>query len=178
MKAGTKDLLALAVLVIVIYFATRKPAPPPPPPELANLYGTVTDGATGGALADVQVTMGSLQTATDGGGYYEFLSVEPGSFSVRFSKTGYEEKEMSVTLSAGESKELNVALTRVAPPQNATLWGLVTDAQTGLPLAAVMVEVNGYIGYTNDSGYYQVSNIPPGTYPVTFNLAGYQTLVI
>jgi len=53
-------------------------------------------------------------------------------------------------------------------PDMAMLYGLVTDAETGLPIKDINVNCNGYTGKTNARGEYQIINIEPGLYPVTF----------
>ena len=71
---------------------------------------------------------------------------------------------MSITFAEGESKSLNVTLTPV-PPAPASMYGYVMDAQTNTPVIGARVELIGF-GYTttNSSGYYTITDIPPGTY--------------
>ena len=61
----------------------------PIPPPVANLYGVVTDAETGYALQGVKVTIDGLITYTDSLGQYAF-ELTPGSYSIEFSKDGYE----------------------------------------------------------------------------------------
>jgi len=87
---------------------------------------------------------------------------------------------MSKTLVAGLN-ELNVGMAPVyVPPETATLYGSVTDADTGYALNGVLVEVveTGFSGYTDSSGNYEIANIPLGTYSIRFSLTDYETLVI
>jgi len=133
MKDGKKMALgasAVGLGLLGIYLITR---PAKPAPGLANLYGIVTEATTGEPLVDVLVTVDDQQTVTDSGGYYEFIGLHPGTYDVIFQKEGYEEIEMPVTLSPGESRELNVQMTPLPPP-TATLFGTVTDAETGAPV--------------------------------------------
>ncbi|HUS04454.1 MAG TPA: carboxypeptidase regulatory-like domain-containing protein [Dehalococcoidia bacterium] len=75
---------------------------------------------------------------------------------------------MSITLIAGQTT-LNVTVTPVyVPPQTATLYGVVTDADTGHPIESVKVEVRAPAfggdliiksGYTDASGYYEITDI-------------------
>lgn len=154
------------------------PGPPPPPPGLANLYGIVTDAETGQPLADVLVTANSWQVDTGSKGYYEFTGVEPGTYTIRFAKTNYEEVSMSITLSADESRELNVQMISLAP-LTATLYGRVADATTGAALQGVEILLDTLFGDVTDAnGNYLIQGIPPGTYTVTFAKAGYQTVYV
>ena len=61
-----------------------------PVPAVANLYGVVTDAETGFVLSGVKVTIDGLVTYTDLNGTYAFEALTPGSYSVEFSKDGYE----------------------------------------------------------------------------------------
>lgn len=94
---------------------------------------------------------------------------------------------MSVTLIEGLNR-LDAALTPVyVPPELATLHGVVTDSDTGSAIASVLVEVitsptNG-IGirlstHTDFNGNYEITDIPLGTYDITFSHVDYETLVI
>lgn len=58
--------------------------------------------------------------------------------------------------------------------------GMVIDAETGEPLTAVNVSVEGTHlgGITNLEGLYHIVNVPPGTYSVKASMMGYQPLVI
>lgn len=73
----------------VILLATAAKAAPPEP-GLANLYGTVTDAVTGKKIPDVLVTLNGMQTYTDAAGNYAFANIEPGEYTLQFSKDGYE----------------------------------------------------------------------------------------
>lgn len=87
---------------------------------------------------------------------------------------------MSITLSAGESRNLGtIYLTPVVPEELASVYGTVVRADTGAVLPGVLVEVGtAYAGYTNSAGYFEITNIEPGTYTVRFSLAGYETVTI
>jgi hypothetical protein len=77
---------------------------------------------------------------------------------------------------------LNVQLVPVAAPV-ATLYGVVSDAQTGLPLSGVKVTVEGgpygihLVTYTNTNGNYGFDDVTPGSFTVTFMKEGYETVV-
>lgn len=77
---------------------------------------------------------------------------------------------------------LAAALLALAPlsaqAQTGKLTGVVTDAQTGQPLAGVQVylEGTGRGTLTQENGRYFVINIPPGEYTVVAQLIGYATV--
>jgi uncharacterized membrane protein len=80
---------------------------------------------------------------------------------------------MPVILKEGNN-ELNVNLEPVAAPM-ATLYGVVVDADTGQALAGVIVTVGGLTTTTDSQGRYSIS-MTPGSYTVSFEKEGYQTL--
>jgi hypothetical protein len=63
------------------------------------------------------------------------------------------------------------------PPGGAILYGIVTDADTGLPIKDVKVSINGLVTYTDSSGAYAFDGVAPGAYRVEFSKEGYETLV-
>lgn len=63
------------------------------------------------------------------------------------------------------------------PPGAATLYGIVTDAETGEPIPDVLVTLNGASTYTDGAGAYAFTDIAPGEYVLEFSKEGYETLV-
>jgi len=59
-------------------------------PAVANLYGVVKDAATGQPIQGVKVTIAGLVAYTNASGQYGFEGLTPGSYTVQFSKAGYE----------------------------------------------------------------------------------------
>ncbi len=80
-----------------------------------------------------------------------------------------------ITLHEGEN-QLNVQLTAVPPPV-ATLSGIVTETTTGASLSGVKVTIAGVSAYTDSNGRYGFTGTP-GSFALTFEKAGYQTLVL
>ena len=74
------------------------------------------------------------------------------------------------------ANELNVGLIPIPPPV-ANLYGVVVDAETGSPIPAVKVTIDGLVTYTDSLGQYAFSGLTPGSYVVTFEKDGYETLV-
>lgn len=73
------------------------------------------------------------------------------------------------------SNELNVALIPIPPPV-ANLYGVVTDADTGAAIQGVKVTIDGLITHTDSSGVYGFEGLDPGTYTITFEKEGYETV--
>ena len=87
---------------------------------------------------------------------------------------------MPVTLLPGETKRVDASLAPVyVPPELATLWGCVADAETGIGIGDVLVEVVGALStYSGADGCYEIVDIPAGTYTVRFSKEGYETLIV
>ena len=68
-----------------------------------------------------------------------------------------------------------VSLRQRGRPQVVTIAGRVTDATTGEPIMSVTVQLDGtrFGAVTNDSGRYQIPNVPAGTYTLTARRLGY-----
>src|SRR5690606_31093950 len=96
----------------------------------------------------------------------------------------YPSKEEAVTHRysiAGAFAALLLALGVFAPPvhaQTGKITGLVTDQQSGEPLAGVQVTIAELrrSTITGENGRYFMINIPPGTYTVVAQVIGYATV--
>jgi hypothetical protein len=62
----------------------------PVAPAVANLYGVVTDADTGYATEGVMVTIAGLVAYTNASGQYAFEGLTPGTYTITFTKDGYE----------------------------------------------------------------------------------------
>lgn len=62
-------------------------------------------------------------------------------------------------------------------PGLANLHGIVTDADTGEPLAGVLIALNGLSAFTGSDGLYAFTDLEPGDYEVEFSKEGYLTEV-
>lgn len=60
------------------------------------------------------------------------------------------------------------------PAALAQLRGRVTDAQTGEPIGRASIEVGKQQTIADEEGYYGLSNLAPGKYPVVVRCVGYQ----
>ena len=65
-----------------------------------------------------------------------------------------------------------------AEPGMASLSGIVTDDANGYPLGGVIVSLGILETSTNSTGQYSFSNVEPGDYLLTFEKAGYETLIL
>jgi len=165
---------AIAALIL----ATRAKAAPPPPPDKANLYGVVTDASTGNAILGVLVTLNGMTTYTDGNGNYAFTNLDIGGYYLILQKEEYKMASQDIVLYAGDNL-LDGAMSR----EWARLFGTVTDADTGAPLAGVNVTLWDVAetemllsAFTDSGGNFSMEHILPGNYVVYFSKDGYETL--
>lgn len=82
-------------------------------PVPTSLSGTVTDAETEVPLpgANVYIEAIAQGTTTDGDGAYHLFGLASGSVIISFSFTGYQNQEITVTLTAGTAHTLDIALT-------------------------------------------------------------------
>ena len=147
--------------------------------------GTVVD-ASGRALGGVDVTLtrGELEIATKTPtsgeiGFFEVPDLRtPATYLMTFSLDGFASETIAVRLGPGEARDDLVVVLSTA---FGTVTGVVRAADGTTPLGGVRVTVSGEglrieseTLTSGDVGRYRISDLPlPGTYTVTFDLAGF-----
>ena len=143
------------------------------------ISGTVTDASTGNPIAGAYVYVYDssgyyYQTSatTNSSGVYTTPGLPAGSYTVKFSATGYAPFTYSGTVSVSigtTTSGINAALT----PDGA-ISGTVTDAAGQINLASVSVTAydssGSYVTSTSTAsdGSYTLENMVPGTYELEF----------
>lgn len=152
-----------------------------------TVRGTVVDMVTRLPIEGVAVTVGTgpLTATTDATGTYQISSVPTGAVTLYAAKTGYATAQATVTIVAGGVVAFSPQLAADAggPAGTATLRGFITDRASGLPVAGVVVRVQGYswnrTATTDASGNYVITNIPAETgVALTATKSGYDTFSI
>ncbi|TCM97580.1 carboxypeptidase family protein [Paenibacillus sp. BK033] len=140
-------------------------------PVPAVIQGTIIASVGGnpiaGAVVHVTDSIGVLtaQAVTNAAGAYAVTGLTPGYYRVSFSADQFQARDFPVTLSIAETLTLNAALA----PNPGALTGTITNAQTGGPLAGVLIEAldnrNSILATatTNAAGVYTLSSLSPAT---------------
>lgn len=140
-------------------------------PTPATLQGTVTAPGTGSPIPNATITITDaigvrvLQTSGNVNGSYVINNLTPGYYRVSIAADGFQASDFPVTLAIGETRTLNAVLS----PNPGTITGVVTNTQTGAPLAGALVEAldnrNSILStaITDASGSYTLSSLAPAT---------------
>ena len=180
----------LAALLFLLLQAAQTTTPPAQTEQpKATLRGRVFTLDTGAPIKRAQVTLRGSQrqndpqgAATDAQGAFEFKNVDPGTYTISCSKTGfvtasYGQKDPSrpgtpITVAVGqEIKDLTIRLMR-----GGVISGVISD-EDGEPVANVNVQAMVRVyrrgqsqvtgrgsASTDDRGQYRIFNLPPGRY--------------
>ncbi|MBW2970528.1 carboxypeptidase-like regulatory domain-containing protein, partial [Candidatus Woesearchaeota archaeon] len=127
-----------------------------------TISGVVRDNVTGEVIADALVIVGSVSTLTNGSGYYSLHTIE-GEYSLVGLKNDYEIYTDTVEILADVNISYNFTLIPLQQriPNNGTLIGNVTDADTGVRLSNVTVSIGLKSTLTDEDGGYVL--IAPAT---------------
>jgi hypothetical protein len=155
-----------------------------------SIVGSITDAVSGAAVADAIVTAISgreqmpsdvKRTATDSTGQYLLADLDPGTYQVRATRSGYQQEMRLVTIQQSEQRgdfELH--------PRTGTRLRIV-DGTNGVPVsrAHVRVTAQGAIAFAetltlDNAGRGDMPALAPGNYLLTVLVAGYapRSLVI
>lgn len=155
--------------------------------DLGNVRGRILDQETGQPIAGANVMavftdLGAVgvtdcsicrwSAVTDADGRFELTAIAAGKVGINAEKLPeYNLVIDQVELSAQETQEREIALPKVGRIQlelPTMVAGIVTDAQTGAPVANVNVSVGQYRGATTATdGRFIIENVEPGELTVT-----------
>ncbi len=143
----------------------------------AYLEGSVTDSICNTVIDRVHVNISSVNVtdSTNNSGNYKTGTAVPGTYTITFSKAGYQSKTITgVVLTAGQVTNLNVKLY-----SSATVSVNGATKTSGSPLGAVKVTLestsNTYNFTSNTSGVFSACNVLGGTYNVYASKWGYKS---
>lgn len=142
----------------------------------ARLEGTVTDASTNNVLSDVTVLIDAEQPnmgSTDLMGTYKTGLADGGTYSVTFSKVGYDSQTIETTIANGENTVLNVELSAL---QMFTISGAAIRSEDMRPVEnAQIVVTSEEITYetTSDANGTFTLNVLEGEYDIVAGAWGF-----
>ena len=144
------------------------------------LEGNIVDSVCFTPLSGVQVSIQALSIldSTDINGDYKTGTPDAGTYSVTFSKPGYNSKTVNgVILANGQLTTLSVQL---FTPTAVNISGIVKDSNAVTPVPNIQVNVfngnNSYNMTTDNMGNYTKCAVIPGNYDWIAGAWGYQTV--
>lgn len=129
----------------------------------ARITGVVTDGKTSETLIGVNIVVKEgLGTATDIDGNYN-ITVEPGTYRVTYKFVGYQDVEREVTLTDGETREVNVTMTEDAKKLGiVTVTGSKYEKNIGEETVSIEVLTPEFISNSNTTSIDEALDKVPG----------------
>ncbi|MFZ6640832.1 carboxypeptidase regulatory-like domain-containing protein [Undibacterium sp. TC4M20W] len=154
----------------------------PTNPGLGIIKGQLLESQTGLPVAGVKVTLSGAATAeltTGADGTFVFNNQTPGNYTINFTLANYAPLSTNTVLKAGQTLDLGVLkLIKAGNSTTATIYGVVTNASTGSPIAGATISGASFSVNTDAKGAYQIANVPVGDIVVTVSYAGLQTMTI
>ncbi len=139
-----------------------------------NASTTPTPGvAINGATVEI-IAGGSGSTTTAADGSYT-LDVAPGTYTIRFSKTGYTTQDQSITVSPDEIGFVDVDMVLTGGALAGTVKNAAATPWPGTPIEGATVEViaGGSGSATTAANGSYVLQLAPGTYTIQISKEGY-----
>jgi choice-of-anchor B domain-containing protein len=136
-----------------------------------HIEGTVTDASNGQPIlgANVRVALRFLQEFTSATGEYATGTVNPGTVQVVFSKIGYRDSTVTVTLVNGQLTQLDIPLQPLAPIE--LTINAIDPAGNPVAAAGVHAELVGDIYERNLVCNAAGTVVDPGFLPGTYDLS-------
>ncbi|HII71403.1 TPA: DUF87 domain-containing protein, partial [Candidatus Woesearchaeota archaeon] len=125
-------------------------------------YGYITgivSNYNGTPLENVTILSGLFSTLTNAQGNYTLIAPEGNETMVVAMAEGYRTNVTSVNVEAFQTVRNDIILSElpVVFGGNGTVYGLVTDGDTGLGLGNTTVRIGSWSTTTNDTGHYRIS---------------------
>ncbi|MGE4073528.1 MAG: carboxypeptidase regulatory-like domain-containing protein [Lysobacterales bacterium] len=155
-------------------------------PTLSSITGRVISADTELPIAGAQLALTGASAATlvtNSTGMLQSTTLPGGNYSAVLSFTGMRSIEFQFTLVNGRTLDLGtLRMTQGSSPTGdyAVIHGLVTDSETGLPIAgALMALSNPPTQVASDAdGRYQFLQVPVGTVEISAAATGYSSRAV
>jgi uncharacterized surface anchored protein len=119
------------------------------------------------------IVIAEIQTDIDGNFFIEGLL--PGEYSIVAINTDYRSQVLTINVQPNETGTANFNLAAIP----SLFSGVVTDAESGLPIVGAIVETFDLlnrpiaVGLTNNVGFYTITGLSEGTYTLRASAQGY-----
>ena len=125
------------------------------------LVGFVSDSLSGSPVENALVSIRGtdLRAATDAEGVFWLDGVEPGRHVLELSSAGFATRSFGFSLQPdhGAFVDLGSVVLEPIPPKLVTITGIITDLESGLPVAGAPLGLNGEpVGFTANDGKFEL----------------------
>ena len=153
--------------------------------EVGNYQGYVTNAEDQSPIEDVCVVLSRAGATvdivtTDISGFYQSKDIPVGEYNISFSATGFETKTETVIIKKDITATVSVSL-ESSKEELGAITGYVKDNQRELVISGATVKaiLDGNvvgIAITDSSGYFEITNLKPGSYYLDISAEGYNGL--
>ncbi|RKZ82973.1 MAG: hypothetical protein DRR19_19795 [Candidatus Parabeggiatoa sp. nov. 1] len=131
-----------------------------------TIAGHVTD-KKGSPLGGVVIEVGGHTIVTDENGYYQITNLTAGNYTLVATHDQYDFTQKNLTIGKNHPSVHNIVSSSLALY---TIEGHVTD-KNGQPLAGVLIEAGEHTAFTDENGYYQLTDLLANKYSLIASLA-------
>lgn len=150
------------------------PTPTPTPEPSFVLSGTVYSSDKTTPLTGATVTLSSgLKTTSDAAGAYTIAGVKAGKYDLSGVLSGYSFTPVTLSFVGQNGGSLRQNLQATTPATGYVISGFVRNSQ-GRNMAGIPVLMNGEnvpVAVSDKTGAFKISNLGPGTYNLSANVA-------
>ena len=140
-----------------------------------EISGHIIDAISGGGLKNVVIstTPSTSVINSDATGFYKFVGIQPGNYTINVTKVGYISQSIEVLVQAGLITTADFNLI----PTTGTLTGRVTSSYNGLAIfgAIITADHGTYQASSDRDGYFAIDNMETGTYTLYTTHASFKS---
>jgi uncharacterized protein (TIGR02145 family) len=127
-----KRLASLCCMILLLSFSFSCKDNPTDSEKTGIIIGKVTDSNKGSSISSANISTDPVTNTvtTNSTGDYEISGVNPGSYSVSASKTGYFTNSVEISVTAGNTTTADIALSSVSPTASFTVDPLTGNSST------------------------------------------------
>ncbi|MEO0223893.1 MAG: carboxypeptidase regulatory-like domain-containing protein [candidate division WOR-3 bacterium] len=104
-----------------------------------------------------------------------FKDLEPGSYSFRVEKEGYNATVRAIELKESAVEEVGLVKIKSETPKFVKLTGKIVDAKTNAPISNAQIIASGKTTVSDQFGLYTIDSLPLGVIQIGVSKEGYQT---